>query len=452
MLAVQKPAVAGSFYPDDPTLLGQAVEGLLARFEDAGTDQPKALIMPHAGYNFSGAVAAAAASRLKPGITRVVILGPSHYNAFKGVALPDADALSTPLGRIPIDESANSLIGDPDVRVNAEAYAKEHSIEVELPFLQVRLGTFSVLPLLVGDIDPARLSGMIDRLWGGPDTLIVISTDLTHFMTAAQASKLDANTASKIETAEPDGLTGREACGVRALGSFLMVASRRGLRITRLALTHSGAVTGDDSRVVGYGAWMAQEPEAICLGQTERAMALTLARSTMVQRTKSTWMPSIRGVFPQPLHGFAACFVTVEMAGELRGCIGSLRANRSLKGDIILNSVKAGFEDPRFPPISAEELAGSHLEIAVLSRPAPISFRTEDEVVEQLRPGRDGIILDAEGQRGTFLPKVWDGLASPEDFWTSLKRKAGVPEDYWSANCRVWRYVAESFSEHEAKA
>ncbi|MEM9371126.1 MAG: AmmeMemoRadiSam system protein B, partial [Pseudomonadota bacterium] len=266
MLAVQKPAVAGSFYPDDPTLLGQAVEGLLARFEDAGTDQPKALIMPHAGYNFSGAVAAAAASRLKPGITRIVILGPSHYSAFKGVALPDADALSTPLGRIPIDESANSLIGDPDVRVNAEAYAKEHSIEVELPFLQVRLGTFSVLPLLVGDIDPARLSGMIDRLWGGPDTLIVISTDLTHFMTAAQASKLDANTASKIETAEPDGLTGREACGVRALGSFLMVASRRGLRITRLALTHSGAVTGDDSRVVGYGAWMAQEPEAICLG------------------------------------------------------------------------------------------------------------------------------------------------------------------------------------------
>ncbi|MEM7239136.1 MAG: AmmeMemoRadiSam system protein B, partial [Pseudomonadota bacterium] len=265
MVTIQTPAVAGRFYPEDARLLRQTVEALMAPFPDAGTDPPKAIILPHAGYKFSGAVAAAGAARLGPGITRVVILGPAHHHRFRGVALPDADALSTPLGHIPIDESANWLIDDPEVNVAAGAYENEHSIEVELPFLQVRLGAFSVLPLIVGEIAPAHLSGLIEKLWGGPETLIVISTDLTHFLTADRASGIDARTAAKIETAAPDGLTGREACGVVALGAFLSVAGRKGLRMTRLALTHSGAVTGDRSRVVGYGAWMAQEPGAVCL-------------------------------------------------------------------------------------------------------------------------------------------------------------------------------------------
>ncbi|MEM7239772.1 MAG: AmmeMemoRadiSam system protein A, partial [Pseudomonadota bacterium] len=310
-----------------------------------------------------------------------------------------------------------------------------------------RLGAFSVLPLIVGEIAPAHLSGLIEKLWGGPETLIVISTDLTHFLTADRASRIDARTAAKIETSDPDGLTGREACGVVPLGAFLSVAGRKGLRMTRLALTHSGAVTGDRSRVVGYGAWMAQEPGAVCLGPEERKTALTLARTTLEQRTKSPLMPNIRGVFPPPLDGHGACFVTIEKDGELRGCVGSLRAHRSLKGDIIVNSVKAGFEDPRFDPMTLGEVDAATLEIAVLSSPAPMTFGSERDLIDQLTPGRDGLILDASGQRGTFLPKVWKGLLTPEAFWTGLKRKAGLDDDFWSSDVRVWRFVAESFSD-----
>ncbi|MEM9138639.1 MAG: AmmeMemoRadiSam system protein B [Pseudomonadota bacterium] len=448
-MTIHQPVVAGAFYPAEPERLSQAVAGLLARVPDLDVPSPKALILPHAGYRFSGAVAAAGAARIGAGVRRVVVLGPSHRHAFKGAAVPPADALATPLGPVPVDADARAaLLAQPDVAVVPEAFAAEHAIEVELPFLQTRLGAFTLVPLVIGDMSPGRLAEILRTLWGGSETLIVVSTDLTHFLTAEAAGKIDAATASAIERADGAGLTGREACGHRPLAAFLRVAAEQGLRLTRLALTHSGAVTGDMGRVVGYGAWMAHGAEAARLAPQHRAAALRLARQTLESRARKGRAPAINlASFPAPLQSVAPAFVTLTHQGRLRGCIGSLQAHQPLARDILTNAVKAGFEDPRFRPTNADDIAEAKIEIAILSSPAPMAFADEADLLRQLRPARDGLILRSQGKRGTFLPKVWESLETPEKFLTGLKVKAGLAKDHWADDVEVLRYVAESFAE-----
>lgn len=448
-MRVHGPVVAGRFYPGDPDTLRATVGRLVAAAPPHDGDPPKALILPHAGYRFSGAAAAAGIASLSAGARRVVVLGPSHHHSFRGVAVPDADALMTPLGPVPLDRAAIAdLLQDPDVATVPEAFALEHSIEVELPFLQHRLGEITLVPLVVGQIAPARLAALVDRLWGGDETLIVISTDLTHFLTADEATRIDAATAHAIETMDPAGLTGREACGHRPLAAFLACARQRGMRLTRLALTHSGQITGDGGRVVGYGAWMAHLPDRAALSQRLRTEALRIARQTLLSRARRGKTPAINlASFGHPLRGIAPAFVTLTVGGRLRGCIGSLRGHRPLAEDILHNAVRAGFEDPRFRPVTEAEMDRIHIEIAVLGPPAAMASRTEDELLAQLRPGRDGLILQSAGKRGTFLPKVWEALPTPAAFLSALKVKAGLDRDHWADDVQVWRYTSEVFSE-----
>ena len=447
-MTTHQPVVAGAFYPGHADALGRMVAGLLARAPALDVPPPKAVILPHAGYRYSGAVAAAAAVALRPGVRRVVVLGPSHRFAFEGVALPDAQAMATPLGAVPIDADAvGALLRHPEVRVEPRAHAAEHSIEVELPFLQHRLADFSIVPLVIGEIATARLAAILDTVWGGDETLLVVSTDLTHFLPAAEAERVDLSTAHAVETSEGAGLTGFEACGHRPLSAFLAGAAARGMRLTRLGLTHSGAVGGDMARVVGYGAWMAHDAEAACLSPAHREAALGIAGQALRARVRRGRTPYVDlGSFAAPLQSVAASFVTLKREGRLRGCIGSLKASRPLVEDIADNAGKAGFEDPRFRPVSEEELDGAEIEIAILSRPAPIAFRDEADLLAQLRPGRDGLILRDGSRRATFLPKVWDALPAPEGFLGALKAKAGLPSDHWSDEVGAWRYMAESFN------
>lgn len=448
-MGVHAPVVAGTFYPADADALSRMVDQLIADAPAIGAPKAKAVVMPHAGYRFSGAPAAAAAAALEPGPSRVVVLGPSHRHAFRGVALPDAQAMATPLGEIPLDaEAMAALLAMPDVNVVPEAFAAEHSIEVELPFLQRRLGAFRLVPLVVGEIADERLAEILETLWGGDETLVVVSTDLTHFLTAADAEMIDAGTAAFVETLRPDRIGAREACGHRPLSAFLRCADRRGMRLTRAALTHSGAVTGDQSRVVGYGAWVAHDPDRARLSPEHRASALRVARQALESRARRGRTPALHlPSFPAPLCGIAASFVTLTIGERLRGCIGSLQAHRPLAEDVLENTVKAGFQDPRFGPVGEDEAAACRIEIAVLSRAAPMTFDDEQDLMAQIRPGIDGLILQSGARRGTFLPKVWDSLPTAEAFLSGLKVKAGLPRDHWSGDLKVWRYVAESFAE-----
>jgi MEMO1 family protein len=244
MQTVRAPAVAGSFYPADPSQLRETVARLLAGA--AYGSPPKALIAPHAGYAYSGPVAASAFRRVEDApVSRVVLLGPSHFAPLRGLALPGAAAMRTPLGDIPVEDAL--LPQDP------RAHAEEHSLEVELPFLQVVLRSFTLVPLAVGDAAPDEVAGILEQLWGDASTLIVVSSDLSHYLPYADAQRADAASAKEILAL--GRLTLDDACGAAPVNGLLFAAKRRRLHAELIDLRNSGDTEGDRRRVVGYGAF-----------------------------------------------------------------------------------------------------------------------------------------------------------------------------------------------------
>jgi MEMO1 family protein len=255
---VREAAVAGAFYPSEPGQLRRTVDDLLeAALPNPGI-VPKALIVPHAGYVYSGPIAASA-FRLLAGrwdINRVVLVGPSHYVGFHGLALPQAGGFQTPLGMVPLDPRAfTELESLPQVRVFHRAHQPEHSLEVELPFLQRSLGAPHIVPLLVGNATDLEVAEALDLLWGGPETLLVISSDLSHFLEYRAAQERDRQTADVIEHLAPERVGLDDACGSIAIRGLLLAASRRHLRVMLLDLRNSGDTGGPRNRVVGYGAF-----------------------------------------------------------------------------------------------------------------------------------------------------------------------------------------------------
>lgn len=257
MLSVRPAAVAGMFYPDDPTALTAAVHAYLRAASPGAVERPKALIVPHAGYIYSGPVAAQAYVQLGAagGISRVVLLGPTHRVPLRGLALPRAQAFATPLGVVPVDEPGCALAAAlPQVSSNAEAHAFEHSLEVQLPFLQTVLERFSLVPLVVGSASAAEVAEVLEQLWGGPETLIIVSSDLSHYHPYREAQRLDAVTADAVLALRPD-LDHEQACGATPVTGLLACARDRRMRSELLDLRNSGDTAGDRSRVVGYGAF-----------------------------------------------------------------------------------------------------------------------------------------------------------------------------------------------------
>lgn len=283
----RRPAVAGSFYPAQPAKLRETIAGYLrtaldampAEEKDPKAPLPKALIAPHAGYVYSGPVAASAYARIVNArgiVTRVVLAGPAHRVAVRALAATGLDGFETPLGTVPIDKDAIALIGKlPQVQINDLAHAAEHSLEVHVPFLQFVLGPdqsharqqaekspdagFKLVPLAVGDAVPEETAAVFDALWGGPETLFVISTDLSHFHAYETARLMDANAAKAIEALDPNGLAYEQACGRAPVAGMLLTARKRGLRVKTLDLRSSGDTASSRDTVVGYGAWALYE-------------------------------------------------------------------------------------------------------------------------------------------------------------------------------------------------
>lgn len=251
-------AVAGMFYPDSPTELSRDVADMLADVPAKSEACPKAIIAPHAGYIYSGPIAASAFATLasrRNTIHHVILLGPTHRVAVRGLALPTCDAFSTPLGNVPINHKAVESISDlQQVVFSDPAHRYEHSLEVEIPFLQVVLGEFSVLPLAVGETSPTAVSEVLDRLWGGHETLIVVSSDLSHYLPYEDACQIDARTAHQITSLDPM-VNHYQACGATPVNGLLLAARNHGLQAQQLDLRNSGDTAGDKSRVVGYGAF-----------------------------------------------------------------------------------------------------------------------------------------------------------------------------------------------------
>ena len=256
---VRPPAVAGSFYPVDRAELEEMVRGFLSQVQASAGPVPKAVIAPHAGYVYSGPVAASAYARLaaaRGSVSRVVLLGPSHRVALRGLAVPDAAAFATPLGRIELDAPAIARVTAlREVRVLHAAHEFEHSLEVHLPFLQVVLGSFCLVPLVAGDASAGDVARVLDAVWGGDETLIVVSSDLSHYHDYATARRLDAATTRAIEQLEPEAIDFDDACGRVPIRGLLEAVRARGLSPETLDVRSSGDTAGPRESVVGYGAW-----------------------------------------------------------------------------------------------------------------------------------------------------------------------------------------------------
>ena len=261
-MRVRPAAVAGSFYPAEATELRGLVSSLIAEAALAadGGSPPRALIVPHAGYVYSGPIAASAYALLRPlhdQIRRVLLLGPSHRLPFSGLATTSADYFSTPLGDVPIDrEAVGRIEALEQVRCLDDAHAGEHSLEVHLPFLQCLLDDFQIVPLAVGDASAEEVAEVIDLLWDEPHTLVVVSSDLSHYYDYASARRMDAETTRAIEDLAPERLDYESACGRVPVRGLLVAAQRRGMAVRTLDLRNSGDTAGSRDQVVGYGAYL----------------------------------------------------------------------------------------------------------------------------------------------------------------------------------------------------
>ena len=447
-LSLRSPAVAGSFYPADAATLENTVQDLLRAADTPGTaDWPKALIAPHAGYVYSGPVAASAYARLAPArgkVSRVVLLGPAHRVYVRGLALPDADAFATPLGDIALDRQALArLTALPQVSTLPAAHALEHALEVQLPFLQAVLGEFALVPLVVGAGRPEEVAEALELLWGGEETLVVVSSDLSHYLGYDEARRIDRATAQAILELSAD-LRPEQACGSAPLNGLLLVAKRRGLIPQLLDLRNSADTAGDPDRVVGYGAFALFEQAASGLGDTEGGLMLAHARHAIGEYFGTA---GERPIAPKWMNNPGASFVTLKKHGELRGCIGTLEAYRTLREDLRSNALAAALRDPRFAPLAAEELGVLRIEVSLLSAPQAMNCRDEDYAILQLRPGIDGIVMQYRQYRATFLPQVWEALSQPREFLAQLKRKAGLPSEFWAEEMQLSRYTVSKWSE-----
>lgn len=415
---------------------------------------PKALIAPHAGYMYSGAVAASAYARIRSArgkITRVVLLGPAHRAYVQGMSLPEATAFATPLGEVPLDmEAMTELRARLPLNDLRAAHAGEHALEVHLPFLIDALGSeFKLVPLLVGEASIAQVVEVLDTLWGGEETLIVISTDLSHYHPYREAMEIDNGTIDAVLNLRTD-LTHEQACGATPLAGLLGMARRRGMRIELTDRCNSGDTAGDRGRVVGYAAFALYENDgthAVLPDWFPDGGARVLTRLARTSIKGALGNDPSFAMHAAWLKQPAATFVTLRKNGELRGCIGSLEPHRSIAEDIRANAVAAAMHDQRFAPVTMDELPSLEIEISLLTEPRGIAFTDEADALRQLRPGIDGIIFEAEGRRSTFLPQVWEELPEPREFMMHLKRKAGFADDYWGPDVKLSRYGALKFKE-----
>ncbi len=442
---VRPAAVAGMFYPQNPADLRAEVASYLAASAADALPAPKAVVVPHAGFRYSASVAAKAYARLAAArgrVSRVVLIGPTHRVAVAGFALSNAEAFDTPLGPVAVDVAAvDRLKARPDAAAMDLAHAQEHCLEVQLPFLKEILGDVVIVPVLAGQVAPEAVADLLDSLWGGPETLIVVSSDLSHYLSYDDCVTLDTVTRHAIETLSPERIERPQACGRLPIAGLLLAAKARGMTVETLDLRNSGDTAGPRGQVVGYGSWAFFEDETPPpVTVTHGADLLALAEASIRHGLEhGAPLPIDYETVPADLVDLGASFVTLHRRGRLRGCIGSLRAMRPLAEDVAANAYAAAFSDQRFDPLEAEELADLEISVSVLGPMQPMTFADERDLLAQLDIGEDGLVIADQGRRALFLPQVWGQLPDPVVFLAQLKVKAGLPLAE-SPTMQAWRF------------
>ena len=456
------PAAAGMFYPGGPDELASTIDRLLA---SAGERQPQDLagvIVPHAGYIYSGSTAARAYRLLPRSVDRVVLIGPSHFVPLAGVGVSTARAWQTPLGDVALDTEASENLTQvlPHVMVSDESHLQEHSLEVQVPFLQRVLEPgWTLLPLTVGHVAPNAVADVLATALSSPGSnLLVVSTDLSHYLPYDVAVRRDSATAAHILAGQPEEISDEDACGSYGLRGALRLAHRQGWSVEQVGLCNSGDTAGSPDRVVGYGAFVllpghpVDEPAEGSVPAMRAVLGeelLRLARSTVEEALASgrQSVPSPMSL-PPHLRQEGAAFVTLRDrdSGELLGCVGSLEAHRPLGVDVAAHALDAAFHDSRFLPLTPEQGEHMAVEVSVLGPLEDFPAHGYDNLVDRAPRGK-GLFISAGGHRATYLPQVWEEIPDPAAFVASLWRKAGLPPGAWPPGMQVWTYDVAEYAE-----
>jgi MEMO1 family protein len=469
---IRESVVAGTWYPGSPEELQRQVQSYLD--QAPASEFPgrlTTLISPHAGYQYSGQVAAYGYKLLKKcRFSTVVVIAPSHHARFSGVSVYDLGGFRTPLGVVPLDTELISALEkrEPRIRYIAEAHTKEHALEIQLPFLQVASGPeFKLVPLVMGDqdLDTSRwlAEALADCIKDRP-VLVVASSDLSHYHSYEEAKRLDQVVQDRVAAFDPEGLseqlaTGKcEACGGGPMVAAMLLARKQGATTSRvLRYANSGDVTGDRTRVVGYMAAACFAPNgspaaaehgtrkaAVDLGLSpeEKALLHRIARESIEARLNGARPPKVAlPASATRLGEPRGAFVTLQKKGELRGCIGHISAEFPLFETISEMAVAAAFQDPRFPPLTASEMKDIQIEISVLSPLRRI------EKIDEIQVGVHGIYMKRNGSSGLLLPQVateynWDRTT----FLEQTCRKSRLPTDAWKdKETEIYLFSADVF-------
>ena len=461
---VKEPNVAGAFYPDDPAELSSMIDGFLQNADP----QPMpgeifGLIVPHAGYGYSGPTAAFGYKLVQGKNYRtVVILGTSHHYSFSGVSVYPQGAFKTPLGAVEIDgDFTGELMKDKNIVFDPLAFAKEHSIEVQIPFLQKSLAGFKIVPIAMGDCTWQDCQNFAQSLKnaiaGRKDVLVVVSTDMYHGYDYAQADNVDNGAIDFLKKMDPEGLYyalregHTQLCGGFGAVAALILAKELGHnQLAVLNHTNSAQVTGKKVKgvwTVGYGSFAIDQPkeEAVMLNQGQKRKLLGIARKSIESYLKNRKYLEVQEN-DSVLTQIMGAFVTLHKDGQLRGCIGNIIGRQPLYLTVRDMAVESATADPRFSPVTLEELNGIQIEISALSAPQKI------DTVDKIDLGKHGVIVSRGPRSGVFLPQVATETGwSKEEFLSQLcSQKAGLDADAWKdKNTQIQIFRAEVFSEKD---
>ncbi|MCQ2754980.1 MAG: AmmeMemoRadiSam system protein B [bacterium] len=449
----KKPTFAGTFYPENPDEL----TNLLNSFKQniAIDYKSKAIIVPHAGISYSGYAAMAAFERLEFS-ENIFIIAPSHHDDFNNIALPEYTYFDTPLGSLEVNNRLIKDIKDKfPCEISNEVFDNEHSIEVQLPFLQnllypqvqsamdfvkglKKIGRkIRIIPVLVGRCDYRLISDLISTYW--ENSSFVISSDLSHYFPQHEARQIDTYTATIIETGRIDCFEKQQACGLCGIMGLVDFANNNDCSLIRVMMYDSGDISKDTQKVVGYGSWfLYTDSKNDYLEKYYSKYILTTVKASLIAGINNEEF--VPRDIPAVLSQYGASFVTLKYDGKLRGCIGSVYPTKPLILDLIDNAKNAGFQDSRFVPITAEDLPHLQVEVSLLSSIERIDFKDERDLLSKIYPY--GIIIADRDRRAVYLPVVWEQLPDREVFLNSLKEKAGLPPTYFSRTLEAYKFNA----------
>jgi AmmeMemoRadiSam system protein A len=323
------------------------------------------------------------------------------------------------------------------------AFAGEHAIEVQLPFIQTHFKNPMIVPIVVGNADSGSVCDILSHFWSDKDNVFVISSDLSHFHTVDRATKIDSETYAMIESCDTENFSHERACGATAIRGLADFASRMGFAPIRIGTLNSGNFSGDKSSVVGYGAWLLAECGTNKFIKDHFSeLTLAICRGSIESHFSGVGNFTI-GDIPAVFQQLGAAFVTLKIGVDLRGCVGSIRAHQSLFTDLVSNARGSAFRDSRFPPLTASEFKNVKISVSLLSKPQRIAFNGERELLDAITPQVDGIIIRDGFFQSVYLPCVWEQLPNKRDFMASLKIKAGLLQNHFSDTLEAFKFSSE---------